>query len=167
MPLFRHFILCAAAFAAPATAQTFEDLPALDARISAALGAGIGEPGGAARPLDSRLRLASCPEPTSIEPPALGAVTVRCEPLGWRIRVPIVRLAAAAGTFAEAAKPLVKRGDQVELRAGGGAFAVSTLAIAEEDGAAGARIRVRPDRQSPAIIAEVEASGRVVLPGFK
>jgi hypothetical protein len=43
------------AVAAPAGAQAFEDLGQLEMVVAAALGAGIGEPGGASRPLDRRL----------------------------------------------------------------------------------------------------------------
>jgi flagella basal body P-ring formation protein FlgA len=170
-PIFRRLTLLAAAIAAPAQAQTFENLAMLDSRISAALGAGIGEPGGAVTPLDRRLRLAACPQPAEIGEPAAGALAVRCAVQGWRIRVPLVRNAssgttAAASPSAVRAEPIVRRGDQVELVAIGASFAVSTLAIAEQDGAPGDRIRLRTERRTTPIFGQVLADGRVALPGF-
>ena len=161
-------LLLSAAFAAPASAQSFENLDMLDSRVSAALGAGIGEPGGATNPLDRRLRLAACPQPVEIAEPAMGALTLRCQSLGWRIRVPLVGngQALAAAPAAVRAAPTVRRGDQVELVAISSGFTVSTLAVAEQDGAPGDRIRVRTERRTAPIIGQVLADGRVALPGF-
>ncbi len=139
----------------------------LEMRLTAALGAGVGEPGGPSRPVDRRLKLAPCPEPASFEPPALGAATIRCEPLGWRIRVPLVRIAAAAQAAGGKAEPIVRKGDQVELTASSGSFTVSTVAVAEQDGAPGDRIRVRSEGKKGAVIGVVTEDGRVSLPGFK
>ena len=52
MTLFRRLILPALALAAPAVAAptVYEDLGRLEARVVAAVGAGIGEPGGPQRP---------------------------------------------------------------------------------------------------------------------
>lgn len=163
---FRHlapFLLLAGA---PASAASFEDVAALDMRVAAALGAGVGEPGGAARPIDKRLRLAACPEPALVDAPAMGAATVRCEPLGWRIRVPLVRSAAAIAEVAAKAEPIIRKGDQVELTASAGSFTVSTVAVAEQDGAPGDRIRVRSEGKKGAVIGIVTEEGRVSLPGF-
>ncbi len=169
MTYFRQLALaCALCSTAPAAAAVpaFEDLDALQARIVAALGAGIGEPGGPSSPIDRRMKLAACPELAVLEAPTLGAATVRCEPLGWRIRVPLIRSAYAQAAAVKAV-PAVRKGDQVELRAAGGAFQISTIAIAEEDGAPGDRIRVRSDKKQAVIIAEVDGPGMVFLPGFK
>ncbi|QPQ55341.1 flagella basal body P-ring formation protein FlgA [Allosphingosinicella flava] len=166
MTLFRRTILLAACLAAPAWGQGFEDLDALDARVIAALGAGIGEAGGPARPLDRRLKLAACPAPVTVDAPALGAATLRCEPLGWRIRVPVI-VSAAASMGTVKADPIVRKGDQVEITVRGAAFTVSTLGVAEQDGAPGDRIRIRSERKAGPIIGEVTADGRVALAGFK
>jgi flagella basal body P-ring formation protein FlgA len=158
------------ALAAPAGAQAFEDLGQLEMVVAAALGAGIGEPGGASRPLDRRLKLKACPEPAVIAPPALGAVAVSCPSVGWRIRVPLVYTPrAAVQTLAQAApaEPIVRKGDQIELTASSGAFTVSTVAVAEQDGVPGARIRVRSEGRKGAVIGVVMEDGRVSLPGFK
>ena len=139
----------------------------LEMRLTAALGAGVGEPGGPSRPVDRRLKLAPCPKPASFEPPAMGAATISCEPLGWRIRVPLVRIASAAQTAGARAEPIVRKGDQIELTASSGSFTVSTVAVAEQDGAPGDRIRVRSEGRKGAVIGVVTADGRVSLPGFK
>jgi flagellar basal body P-ring formation protein FlgA len=166
-PIFRRLPLLALAFAAPATAQSFEDLDMLEMRVSAELGAAIGEPGGPARPLDRRLRLAPCPEPATIDAPALGAVAVRCPGVGWRIRIPLVAGGTGASfEAAAAAEPIVHRGDQVEVVVLASSFSVSTTAIAEQNGAPGDRIRVRTDRRSAPFTGQVMADGRVALPGF-
>jgi len=173
VPNFRRLLWLAAALAAPAAAQSFENLELLDSRIAAALGAGIGEPGGATSPVDRRLRLAACPQPVEIAEPAMGAVTLRCQPLGWRIRVPLVSggqaSAQASGTPAAPAArpaPIIRRGDQVELVAISNGFTVSTLAVADQDGAPGDRIRVRTEHRTAPFIGQVLADGRVALPGF-
>jgi len=173
-PIFRHLVLVAAATAAtPAAAQSFEDIEALDHRVAAALGAGIGEPGGPARPIDRRLRLAACPSPVSVEAPTLGAATVRCEALGWRIRVPIVRDDAVAASEPNArparatrAAPVVRRGDPVSLVVVSGSFTVSREAVADQDGAPGDRIRVRTEPRAAPLIGQVMADGRILMSGF-
>lgn len=165
----------AALASAPAAAQSFQNIDALEARLINALGAGVGEPGGLAAPIDRRLKLANCPQTVAIDPPALGAVALRCASLGWRIRVPLQRLngaAAGAGPVAMVAKPqpAVRRGDPVDLVAETGGFSVSVTAIAQEDGAPGARIRVKTEQdgrqQGQLLFAEVIEPGRVRLPGF-
>ena len=168
VPNFRRLLLLSAIVASPVSAQTFENLEMLDSRISAALGAGIGEPGGAVTPLDRRLHLAACPQPVEIAEPAMGAVTLRCQPLGWRIRVPLVGngQATAAAPAAARAAPTIRRGDQVQLVAISNGFTVSTLAVADQDGSPGDRIRVRTEHRSAPVIGQILEDGRVALPGF-
>lgn len=151
--------------AAQAQTASFENINTLEARVVAALGADIGMPGGPAAPIDRRLRLARCPAPATIDPPALGAIAIRCEAVGWRIRVPLQYIAAAP--MAAKATPVVRKGDPVELAVETSSFSVSTNAIAQEDGAIGDRIRVRSDPKAPVMIAEVVDGGRVRLPGYK
>lgn len=167
-PIFRRlplaFGLC---LAAPVFGQAFENLEMLESRVSAALGAAVGEPGGPARPIDRRLRLAPCPMPAEIDQPAMGAVAIRCETRGWRIRVPLMTGALAAPGMAQArAEPVVRRGDQVQVVAMTASFSVSTMGIAEQDGAPGERIRVRTERRATPFIGQVLPDGRVALPGF-
>jgi len=154
--------------AAPAVAAPFQNIPALEERVVAALGAGVGEAGGPLAPIDRRLKLAACPTSVTIDPPRLGAVALRCPALGWRIRVPLKRLEASAGVaMAARAEPVVRRGDPVELVAESDGFSVSVSATAQEDGVPGGRIRVRADGNRTPIFAEVMADGSVRLPGFK
>lgn len=167
MTVFRRLAPAIMMIGTAANAQGFENISMLEMRLTAALGASVGAPGGPARPVDRRLKLAPCPQPASFEPPALGAATIRCEPLGWRIRVPLVRVAAAGQVAGQPAEPIVRRGDQVELTASSSSFTVSTVAVAEQDGAAGDRIRVRSEGRKGAVIGIVAKDGRVSLPGFK
>ena len=170
MTTFRHMaVLAALTAAAPSQAAGFENLEQLEIAVTAALGAGIGEPNGPARPIDRRLKLAACPQPVVVEAPALGAVAVSCPQIGWRVRVPLVRSTPAAmpASTRQAAEPIIRKGDQVDLVASSGAFTVSTVAVAEQDGAAGARIRVRSEARKGAVIGIVTEDGRVALPGFK
>ena len=104
-PNFRRLVLLSAVLAVPAHAQSFENLERLDNRVAAALGAMIGEPGGAMRPIDRRLRLAPCPEPAVVGEPIMGAVAVRCDSLGWRIRVPLVASGGAGVAVVTAPPP--------------------------------------------------------------
>jgi len=175
-PIFRHLAILAAVSASPALAQGFEDLDQLETQVTASLGAAIGEPGGPSRPIDRRLRLRPCPEPATVEAPALGAVAVRCESLGWRIRIPLTAGSSGGRTTspsAQSAEPVIRRGDQVQLVALTRSFTVSTFGIAEQDGAPGDRIRVRRegsdrrgDTGTSRVIGEVLPDGRVALPGF-
>lgn len=165
--VFRHLTLIAAILAAPATAQTFENLDSLEGRLVDTLAADIGEPGGPSGPIDRRLRLAACPAPAEIDAPHLGAVAIRCTALGWRIRVPLTPGATASATAAPVqAEPIIRRGDQVEVVAMTSSFTVSTIGVAEQDGAPGDRIRVRTERRTSPFVGQVLADGRVALPGF-
>ena len=165
--IFRHLTLIAAALAAPASAQSFENLEALEGRLVDTLAADIGEPGGPSSPIDRRLRLAACPQPAQIDAPNLGAVAIRCPALGWRIRVPLTAGATAVAAAAPVrAEPIVRRGDQVEVVAMTSSFTVSTIGTAEQDGAPGDRIRVRTERRTAPFVGQVLADGRVALPGF-
>jgi flagella basal body P-ring formation protein FlgA len=169
VPIFRRALLLCAAMATPAFAQNFENLELLDSRVAAALGANIGEPGGPVSQLDRRLRLTACPEPVTIDEPAMGAVAVRCNTLGWRIRVPLVGGSGATVTrtaVTSRPQPVIRRGDQIQIVALASGFSVSTVGIAEQDGAPGDRIRVRTERRSAPFIGQVTDDGRVSLPGF-
>ena len=159
MTVFRHLMLTAA-LTAPAVAQgqAFQNIDRLEQQLTAALGAGIGDPGGAAAPIDRRLKLAACPEAPVFDAPVMGAVAVRCASLGWRIRVPLARAATLAAVREE---PVIRKGDPVELIAGGRFYEVSTQAIAEQDGAPGARIRVRSAPKAAPVVAEVVRAGVV------
>ena len=112
---------------------------------------------------------------------------VQCAALGWRIRVPLVAgaSAAASGPVPRAApaygaaanrftrpsqvaakETVVRKGDPVQLMAGNTAFSVSRMMVADEDGAMGETIRVREDKKSAPIFAQVVEMGVVRIPGF-
>lgn len=177
------FALLISAVSGPASAVAgpggFEDIARLESRVVAALDADVGAPGGPVAHIDKRLKLQSCPVPVTIDPPALGALPLRCEPLGWRIRVPLQRVgqaAAAPVTYAAYAAtpaaaqpqtpPVIKRGDPVELRADASGFTVSAQAVAQEDGRAGGKVRVKTDPRGPVIIGDVVDTGLVRVASF-
>lgn len=161
----------------PAQAQQkFENLDRIDSLVAMTVGANLGEPGGPMAPVDRRLRLAACPATPSVDGPVFGAAIVKCDALGWRIRVPLVAGGAAAASgpvarYAPAARAIpkeaaVRKGDPVQLMAGNAAFSVSRMMVADEDGAVGETIRVREDKKSAPILAQVVEMGLVRVPGF-
>jgi flagella basal body P-ring formation protein FlgA len=166
--------------------QKFENLDRIDSLVAMTVGANLGEPGGPAAPVDRRLRLAACPTTPSVEGPIFGAAMVKCDALNWRIRVPLVAGASAAASGpvpraapaygaanrfarpvqAEAKAAVVRKGDPVQLMAGNSVFSVSRMMVADEDGAMGETIRVREDKKSQPIFAQVVEMGVVRIPGF-
>ncbi len=177
------FLLLGASAAAHAAidAGGFEDLDKLEGRLVGALDADVGKPGGPLTHLDRRLKLKPCPTSVTIDPPALGAVALRCEPLGWRIRVPLMKvpgqvatasagattiIPAAAQSTASLGPAVIKRGDPVELAASSNGFTVTTAAVAQEDGRLGGRIRVKPNDKGAIVIGEVVDAGRVRVTSF-
>lgn len=183
--LARNLLLLALGSAAmPALAQQkFENLDRIDSLVAMTVGANLGEPGGPMAPVDRRLRLAACPTTPGIDGPVFGAAIVKCDALGWRIRVPLVAggAAAASGPVPRSAsrtaaqrpqynqapkEAAVKRGDPVQLTAGNSSFSISRAMIADEDGAIGETIRVREDKKSVPILAQVVDMGVVRIPGI-
>jgi flagellar basal body P-ring formation protein FlgA len=156
--------------------QKFENLDRLDGIVAMTVGANMGQPGGPVSPIDRRLHLAACPQTPSVEGPVFGAAVVKCDAIGWRIRVPLIaggpnmpapRTASRMAAAPALKEAVVKRGDPVQLVAGGGAFSISRAMVADEDGAMGEMIRVREDKKSPPVIAQVMEIGVVRVPGFK
>lgn len=160
----RALVLALLAGASPALGQGFENLDRLEGDLVAQLGAGIGEPGGPAAGIDRRLKLAACPNRPAFDAPVMNAVAIRCPAIGWRIRVPLTR-GDSTQAIAVAA-PVVQRGDAVSVVATGAGFTVSQAGVAQENGAPGARIRVRMDPRKPPIYAEVVAQGEVRISGL-
>jgi flagellar basal body P-ring formation protein FlgA len=142
--------------AVQSAAPIHEDLVALEARLVAVVGAGIGTPGGPAHGIDRRLRLYRCPVPAEIQT-GRGGVIAACPSLGWRVHVAVPGVAAGNAT---ANDPAIRRGDAVLVRTRGRGFSVLVRAIALQDGAVGERIRLRRTSGSAApIIAIVSAPG--------
>jgi flagellar basal body P-ring formation protein FlgA len=146
----------------PARAQQFQDHAKIDAAVIAATGVSTGQTGGAAGPVDRRLKLANCPVALQTDAPVMGAIAVRCSPLGWRIRVPLIAKQPAT-QIAEALDIVVKRGESVELRALGPGFEVSSSAIAMDDGALGKGIRVKSLTSTTPIVATVAGPALVQI----
>ncbi|MEK6638121.1 MAG: flagella basal body P-ring formation protein FlgA [Pseudomonadota bacterium] len=147
----KRIILLSAFGSTALFAQQFEDVSALDALVAATVEG--------ARPIDQRLKLAHCPEGAAIDPPALGAVAVRCKSLGWRIRVPLI----LASTTSNAPEIIIRRGDPIELVSGGAGFEVSRQTVAMEDGSIGKSIRVKSLTEASVYIGKVTAAGSVQI----
>lgn len=146
--------LAAVSIGTAAHAANYQDLDQLEARIVTTL-AGAGTP----TPIDRRIKLAACPEQPEISDVVASAVSVRCKPLGWRIRVGIVGAPGAD----EPAEPLVHRGDSIELIAQGRGYSATTSAVALDEGAAGHTIRVKIPTSSRPVSAVVTRAGVVTI----
>lgn len=148
-----------AAAAQPARAQAIADLAAIDRAVASFTGAPQGTIGGAAYPVDRRLRLNPCTAPLALN--WYGArqesVEVTCPMAGgWKLYVPLVAAPRAA-----AAAPAVSRGDAVTITVSGEGFAVSQNGEALESGPVGAWIKVRGLSEKAPVI-----RARVIRPGL-
>lgn len=129
------FFVASAAQAAP-----FADPAAIDVAVAQFTGAPMGQTGGAAQPVDRRLRLSPCANPLSIGwyGGRRDTVLVQCPDIGsWRLFVPLLQ------TSGPAAAPDVLRGETVTITVSGAGFSVSQPGEAMDGGAVGAWIRVR------------------------
>lgn len=140
-----------------------EDPAAIDREVAAFTGQPIGAPGGAARPIDRRLRLASCSAPLTLSwhGDAHASILVECPDAGgWHIYV-----ATAPGNARQvAAAPVIERGQAVTVALTGNGFSVSQPAEALESGAIGAWIKVRTQAKADPIQAQVVRPGLVEVP---
>ncbi len=144
---------------AAALAQSYTDLPAIDRAVAAFAGASIGQPGGAAQPVDRRMHLAGCAAPLALSwyGSRRDTVLVQCpDPASWRIFVPLT-----AGSAPGNEKPAVLRGEAVTIAVAGDGFSVSQAGEALEPGAVGTWIRVRTANASAQPI-----RARIVRPGL-
>jgi flagellar basal body P-ring formation protein FlgA len=151
-----------------ATPAGHEDIAALEARLVAALGANVGEAGGPDRPLDRRLRLVACDAPALIASAGWGVMQIACPARGWRLQVALHgrfltagadNATGAGGVTLPVGPPSVRRGDAVAVRVAGQGFAVTLRGTAEQDGAIGARIRVRTAPRTAPLVAIVTGEG--------
>lgn len=149
------FCLAAALLAAPAHAQQYEDLDALDRRIADASGV----LGTTAEAIDRRIKLPRCPEAASLDTGASGMIAVRCASLGWRLRVPV----SASIVVSEMAEPIIRRGQSVAVEIVGDAFSVSYDAVAMDEGAVGKSIRVKFSTNGAFFAATVTGPGKVQM----
>lgn len=126
---------------ARAHAATFTDPALIDAEVTRFTGLPQGTTGGAAQPVDRRLRLSTCANPLSLGWYAgrRDTVLVQCPDAGgWRLFVPVLQGAAGA---AEA--PAVLRGEAVTIAVSGPGFSVSQPGEAMDAGPVGGWIRVK------------------------
>lgn len=146
----------------PARAQALADLAAIDRAVADFTGAPLGTAGGAAYPVDRRLRLNPCTVPLSLNwyGARQDSVEVTCPMTGgWKLYVPLV--AAPRAASAAAAPPAVTRGDAVTITVNGDGFAVSQSGEALESGPVGAWIKVRGLSDKAPVI-----RARVIRPGL-
>ncbi len=156
-------------------AASFQDIPALDRGVAAFTGRPIGEEGGARAPVDSRLRLASCPMVSMAwRTDAHDAVVVTCTGPEWRVFVPVVMPArttiisapAAAPAAARNAEKVIKRGDPLTIETGSDGFSITREGVAMGDAAAGERLMVKVDNSRAPVQAVAVEPGRATLPGW-
>ncbi len=159
--MIRKLVLISALAAAPAAAQSgYVDLAAVDRAVDQFTGVPQGAPGGAALPIDRRLKLAPCR--TALALGWYGArrdtVEVACPMAGgWKLYVPL-----AGSAIGAAAAPLITRGDAITVAVRGDGFAVSQPGEAMESGAEGAWIKVRTlGPNAPVLRAKVLRPGLV------
>ncbi len=147
----------------PVLAAPLTELAAIDRAVAAFTGQQIGVPGGAAQPVDRRLRLAACSAPLALSwyGNAQTSVLVRCPDAGgWRVFVPVGAPRAAEAPAAIA----VARGEGVTVSVAGDGFTVSQPGEALDAGAVGAWIRVRTAAKADPLRARVVRPGLVELP---
>jgi flagella basal body P-ring formation protein FlgA len=110
----------------------WQNLDAVDAAVTASLGEGSN-----ARPADKRIKLTRCDAALSVSAPVAGSVTVACESIGWRIRLPVVMAASVAGPL------MMRKGDPVSVVTGSSGISASIMGIADGEGRLGDRMRVK------------------------
>lgn len=145
-----------------AAAGPSTSLATIDNAVAAFTGQPIGVPGGAAQPVDRRLRLAFCSAPLALgwHGGAQTSVLVSCPDAGgWRVFVPVVQMRAEAP-----AAVAVMRGEGVTITVAGEGFSVSQPGEAMEPGAVGAWIRVRTNAKADPVRARIVRPGLVELP---
>lgn len=139
--MIRTFALLTTLAAAPALAQSaIADLAVIDRAVAQFTGVPQGAPGGAAMPVDRRLKLSPCRVPLAIGwyGTRRDTVEVACPVAGgWKLYVPLTGIAQAA------AAPLITKGDMVTITVSAEGFAVSQPGEALEAGAEGTWIKVR------------------------
>lgn len=159
---------------APTAAQSgFQDTSAIDRAVQAFTGKPMGVEGGARTPVDTRLKLASCPMVSMAwRAENHDSVVVTCTGPEWRLYVPVLAPppppAPAVIAPVVAAKPeiVIKRGDPITVEVNAAGFAISREGIAMGDAPAGGRLLVDVDGTKKPIQAIAVESGRATLPGY-
>lgn len=147
--------------AQPAT-QDWQAIDTLTATVANALGR-------TAVPIDRRIKLARCPEPATVTAIDSSTLAVRCEPLGWRLRVAMTGgegnaspIAASLARPAPAA-PVVRRGDNVRVTIDTPSYSISYAAVAAEDGRVGETIALHGSDRKSTLSATVTGPGRAQI----
>lgn len=152
----------ACTIAVPAPAQhlneDWQTIDVLTAMVANAMGRN-------ATPIDRRIKLARCPEQASVTAVDAQTLAVRCNSLGWRLRVPMtgpVDGAPTATSFARpaASAPVVRRGDNVRVTIETESFSINYAAVANEDGRIGDTIALRGSDAKSTLSAVVTGAGR-------
>jgi flagella basal body P-ring formation protein FlgA len=155
------------AILAAAASGGYADLNAIDREVAGFTGAEVGQSGGAATPVDRRLRLRPCGSSLALSWRTVthDSVVVQCQdPGSWRLFVPVRKPTQGAGASGE---PVISRGDAVSIAVTGEGFTVAQPGEAMEAGAIGAWIRVRAVNAKPGVEpmrAQVVRPGLVSLP---
>lgn len=145
----------------PAAANPFIPTADIDAAVARFLGAPAGSPGGAARAVDPRLKLATCSDNLEVSWYGRSGASLRvsCPARGWRVFVPVTggRPASAENGMGES---IVQKGETVSIVYEGSGFTLTRQGEALEPGAQDQWIKVRPagDKTRP-------VSGQVLRPG--
>ena len=159
--------LAACAIAAPVATlaqQATEDWQMID-MLTATVANALGR---TATPIDRRIKLARCPEQASVTALDAQTLAVRCDALGWRLRVPMtgpaVATPAAPGfTRPAAGAPVIRRGDNVRVTIETDSYAISYAAVATQDGRVGETIALRGSDAKSTLSATVTGPGRAIL----
>ncbi len=112
--------------------------------------------------LDSRLSVPDCPDGLTFawRSDARSSLIARCNATGWGLVIPV----AAGKALASARAPIiVRRGEPLQVIAGGKGFRVLVDGIAERDGRAGERIVVRNQRSGRRMTVDIDADGAIML----
>ncbi|WP_077147283.1 flagella basal body P-ring formation protein FlgA [Sphingopyxis sp. KK2] len=156
------FAACIPAASAQQASEDWQTIDVLTAMVANAMGR-------TATPIDRRIKLARCPEQASVTALDSSTLAVRCQSLGWRLRVPMTAPegASAAGGFvakpAAAAAPVIRRGDNVRVTIDTESFSISYAATATQDGRVGDMIALRGSDAKSALSAVVTGPGRARL----
>lgn len=159
LPAFTALLLAAS----PLAANSFTSPAAMDAAVADFLGAPVGAPGGAARQIDAKLKLAACGGGLDVAwyGNAGTTVLVSCQSRGWRVFVPVGGHGTASVRGRMDGETIVKRNETVSLVYEGSGFTLTRQGEALEPGSRGQWIKIKPvgDNAKP-------VSGEVVGPGL-
>lgn len=116
--------------------------------------------------VDPRLLLPDCAAPQPAWAPGSASVVVHCLAPAWRVFVPVPGTPGKAMPIAGAeAAPMVRRGDQVMVEAGGDGFVIGLETVAEAD-ARGDRVALRAAGGGRRLTGIIGIDGRVRINGL-